>query len=262
MKELITQLKAISFEKPESIVYGLDLIQFHFNHEDYSFSASNKVLMLGEQLQNVNMSMDEKIKLLNSLIFEKEGLYISFEEDAPIFLKHLFDKNIGDINLVSLIYQYLLKKLNVRFQMWSSQKPHLIKVYDTEKTYVLNLNDKGLKAKGKDLSDPPEEQINPIQTLIYNVLTKVADLLLIKNDLKKSMEIYDCILSLFPEKVFWYARRGLLNKNLGFYQEALKDLERYSNFVAEKDFSSSIIQALVELKGLKYISANLQNQTH
>ncbi len=262
MKDLITQLKAMSLEKPESIVYGLDLLQFHFNNEDYNFSSSNKLLMIGEQLQNINMSMDEKIKVLNSVFFEKEGLYISLDDDAPVFLKYLFDKNLGDINLVSIVYQYLLKKLNIKFQIWSSTQSHLIKVFDHDKTYVLNLNDKGKRAKGKDLSELPEESTAHLQSLIYNILTRIADHLLIKNDLKKSIEIYNCILILYPEKVFWYARRGLLNKNLGFFQEALKDLEKYSNYVAEKDFSTSIIQALIELKGLKYVSLDLQTQTH
>lgn len=262
MKDLITQLKAISFEKPETIVHGLDLIQFQFSPQDYNFSTSNKLLMIGEQLQKISMPMDEKIKLLNSIFFEKEGLFISLDPDAPIFLKHLFDKNRGDLHLVSLIYQYLLKKLNVRFQMWSCQHCHLIKVYDHEKTYVINLNEKGQKAKGKDLTEPHEENPTPAQNLIYNILTKVADHLLVKNDFKKSMEIYNCILSLYPEKVFWYARRGLLNKNLGFYQDALNDLEKYSNYVSEKDFSSSIVQAFVELKGLKYISSNMNLIKH
>lgn len=262
MKELISQLKAISFDKPESIIHGLDLLHFHFSNEDYSFSTSNKVIMLGEQMSNVQMTMDEKIKILNSVFFDKEQLFVGLEDDAPIYLKHFFDKQLGNINLVSIVYQYLLKKLNVNFKIWSTQQAHLIKVYDQDKTYVINLKEKGLKAKGKDLAEPPDDNSFPPQNQFYILLSKIADQLLMRSNFKKTLEVYNCILEIFPEKVFWYARRGLLKKNLGQYQDALKDLDKYSNYVSEKDFSSSVVQALIELKGLKYVANSPQIQTH
>lgn len=262
MKELISQLKAICFDKPESIIHGLDLLHFHFNGEDYSFSTSNKIIMLGDQFNTIEMSMDEKIKILNGVFFDKEHLFISGDEDAPLYLRHLFDKHNGCPVLVSMVYQYLLKKLKINFKVWSSHQTHLIKVYDQEKTYVINLKDNGQKAKGKDLSDPPDEITASLQLQFYRLLSKIADQLLIKGKFQKTLEVYNCILEMFPEKVFWYARRGILNKNLGQFQDALKDLEKYSNYVSEKDFSSSVIQALVELKGLKYVANNSKALSH
>jgi tetratricopeptide (TPR) repeat protein len=254
MKDLISQLKAVSFDKPESIIHSLDLLHFHFSNADYSFSTSNKVIMLGDHMSEVNMSMDEKIKTLNSIFFDKEKLFVGQDDEAPIYLKHFFDKHIGNITLVSIVYQYLLKKMNVNFKIWSTQQAHLIKVYDKDKTYVINLNEKGLKAKGKDLSEPPDEISTSVQFQFYTLLSKIADQLLMQSNFKKTLEVYNCILELFPEKVFWYARRGLLQKSLGQFQEALKDLDKYSNYVSEKDFSSSVVQALIELKGLKYVA--------
>lgn len=256
MKDLISQLKAMSFEKPESIIHGLDLLHFHFSGDDYSFSTSNKILMLGEQLTKVTLSMDEKIKILNSIFFEKENLFISDDEESPVFLKHLFDKNLGDSVLVSMVYQFLLNKLNINFKIWSAKQAHLIKISDSDKTYVINLKNKGLRANGKDLSEPPDEVFPTPQLQIYYLLSKIADQLLIQSNFKNTLKVYNCILEMFPEKVLWYARRGLLQKSLGQYQEALKDLEKYSNYVSEKDFSSTIVQALIELKGLKYVSGN------
>ncbi len=262
MKDLISQLKAMCFDKPDSIIHGLDLLHFHFNGEDYSFSTSNKVILLGEQFETVEMSMDQKIEILNSVFFDKESLIVGLDDDAPIYLKHLFDKNLGNSNLVSMVYQYLLKKLKINFKIWSTQDSHLIKVHDEEKTYVINLKERGQKAKGKDLSNP-QEDINPTpQVQFYLLLTKIADQLLLKGSFQKTLEVYNCILDIYPEKVFWHARRGLLQKNLGFYQEALNDLEKYSNYVSEKDFSSSVVQALIELKGLKYLSNNPNVLTH
>lgn len=263
VKDLISQLKAMSFEKPESIIHGLDLLHFHFNSDDYSFSTSNKIVMLGDQLTNIVMSMDEKIKILNSIFFDKEHLFISEDEDSAVFLKHLFDKQLGDTTLVSLVYQYLLQKMGVSFKIWSAKYSHLIKVSDKDKTYVINLKNKGLRANGKDLADPPDEILPTPQLQIYFLLSKMADQLLIKSNFKNTMKAYNCILEMFPEKVLWYARRGLLQKSLGQYQEALRDLEKYSNYVSEKDFSSTIVQALVELKGLKYVGTNQHsNLTH
>ncbi len=262
MKDLISQLKAMCFEKPESIIHGLDLLHFYFHGEDYSFSASNKVIMLGEQFKSMDMTMDEKIKLLNSVFFEKEQLCTSLDDDAPIYLKHLFDKHFGDSNLVSLVYQYLLKKLNINFKIWSAQQPYLIKVFDSEKTYVINLKDNGNRAKGKDLAEPPDESSSALIIQTYFILTKIADQHLMKSNYQKTLKVYNLILEIFPEKVLWLARRGLLNKNLGFFQEALKDLEKYSIYVAEKDFSNSVVQALIELKGLKYANVDRQALTH
>lgn len=261
MKDLISQLKAMCFEAPETIIHGLDLLHFYFHSEDYTFAISNKVIMLGDQLNTVDMSMEEKIKILNSVFFEKENLEISRDDDAPIYLKHLFDKHIGNANLVSLVYQYFLRKLNISFKVWSLQQTHLIKVFNADKTYVINLMENGVRAKGKDLAEPSEEAPVTLQLQIYILLSKIADQHLMKSNFKKTIEVYNLILEIFPDKVFWFARRGLLNKNLGHFQEALKDLEKYSNYVAEKDFSNSIIQALIELKGLKYASNN-QALTH
>lgn len=262
MKDLISQLKAMCFEKPESIIHGLDLLHFYFNSEDYSFTTSNKIIMLGEQLATLEMKMDEKIKFLNSVFFERENLHVSADEEAAVYLKHLYDKRMGHPNLVSLIYQYLLKKLQIDFKVWSLQQAHLIKVFDKDKTFVINLKDNGLRAKGKDLAEPPDDVQASLQMQTYFLLSRIADHNLMKSNFSKTMEVYNLILEVFPDKVFWLARRGLLNKNLGHYQEALKDLDKYSNYVAEKDFSSSIVQALIELKGLKYALNNGTAITH
>lgn len=256
MKDLISQLKTMSFEKPESIIHGLDLLHFHFSTEDYNFSISNKIIKLGNEFTSIEMTMDEKIKILNSIFFEKENLVISSDDESSVYLKHLFENHVGDLNLVSMVYQYFLKKLEIKFSIWSPQQAHLIKVFDHEKTYVINLKDKGLRAKGKDLSEPPEETPSTLQMQLYFLLSKMADQLLIKSHFQNTLKIYNCILEIFPEKVMWYARRGLLKKNLGQYQEALNDLEKYSHYVSEKDFSTTIIQAFVELKGLKYVQHN------
>jgi hypothetical protein len=249
---LVTQLKTMSFDRPESVVNSLDLLHFHFHNEDYNFASSNKILMLGEQLSSIKSDLDSKLKLINSVLFEKEKFYVSTSDESALFLSHLFTNKTCHPTLMSFVYQFLLKKLNVKFKVWSSKNPHLIQVYEDDRTYVINLLDNGEKAKGKDLTEPCEDvSISPFDQ-IYNLLTLIADKVLLKNNYEKTLKIYDCILYLFPEKVSWYARRGLLKKNLGLFSEALKDLEKYGNYVAEKDFSNSVTQALIELKGLKH----------
>lgn len=252
MKDLILQIKAMSFDRPESIVNSLDLLHFHFHGEDYNFTSSNKILMLGEQLSSIKGDLDSKLKLINSVLFEKEQFYVSTNEDSALFLSHLFLNKTCHPTLMSFVYQFLLKKLNVKFKVWSCKNPHLIQVYEDDRTYVINLLEKGDKAKGKDLTDPCDENFFSPSEQIYNLLTLIADKILLKNNFEKTLLVYDCILYLFPEKVAWYARRGLLKKNLGHFSEALKDLEKYGNYVSEKDFSNSVTQALIELKGLKY----------
>lgn len=253
MKDLITQLRAMRFERPESIIHGLDLLNFHFNNEDYSFSPSNKLIHLGEQFDSVKLSMSEKIKIVNSIFFEKEQLFIGSDEFSSLYLKHLFGHYKGDADLLSMIYQFMLAKMKVKFKIWSVDQPHLIKVCDESSSFVVNLMEKGQKAKGRDLSSPADNSlILPVDQL-YNLLSKIADQLLMKSNYTKTLEAYDCILEIFPEKVVWYGRRGLLKKNLGLLPAALIDLEKYTTYVSKSSLSVNILETLVELRGLNHL---------
>lgn len=54
-----------------------------------------------------------------------------------------------------------------------------------------------------------------------------------------------------PKEVKWFARRGLLQKQLGNYNDALLDLKRFTSFSNINDAPEAIKSALIELEGLK-----------
>lgn len=263
MRDFRTQLKAVSWDKPESIIQLLDLMHFHFGNEDYKFVSSNKIFKWGEEFESVSLSMDEKLKILNTFFFEKEGFHVAFDAAGTIFLEDLFKTKQGHPQLVSLVYQFLLHKLNIMASPWCEQRPHLVRISDENKTLVIDLCSNGQRAKGEALSPPPHPQGRlDVMTQFYYLLSDLADNHFFTNEYEKTLLLYDCVLSLKPEEIFWYARRGLLRKNLGYFSDALIDLNKYVDFANPKEISQTVLNALVELKGLKYINSDMLSVQH
>ena len=253
MIKLILQLRKVSLKYSESIVSCLDLLHFYFDNNNYSFSSSNKIRLWGQQLSAPNLKGNEKkVEALNAIFFESNSVQVDREEGAPLFIKHFIDQNYGNSYLVSLVYQYLLFKMGVQFSVWSEKHPHLIKIMDKKTSYVINLENFGQKAVSKDLG--PSEFLSSedsIRVQFYYLLSSIANSLLSSGDFGKALLSYDCIIEVYPEKFYWLARRGLLKKNRGQFTEALSDLSKYVDFVDDKKVSHLILDALVELEGLK-----------
>lgn len=263
MGDFNTQLRAITWDRPESVVQLLDLMHFHFGNEDYRFTSSNKLMKWGEEFASVNLSLDEKLKTLNSFFFEKENFHISPDSNSTLFLEDMFKTKTGHPQLLSIVYQYLLRKLNIHAQPWCETRPYLIRISDENKTLVIDLCQKGQRATGQALTpSPAPQQKTDIVTQFYYLLADLADTHLYTKDYEKTLFLYDCVLSIKPEEIFWYARRGLLKKNLGHFSEALIDLSRYADFANPKDMSPTVVNALVELKGLKFISQEILSVQH
>lgn len=263
MGEFNTLLRAVSWDKPESIIQLLDLMHFHFGNDDYKFTSSNRLLKWGDEFASINLSLDEKLKTLNAFFFEKEKFTLTTETPSTLFLEDFFQTKSGHPQLVSIVYQYLLNKLNIRSQVWCESRPHLIRISDESKTLVIDLCQRGQRATGQALTpSPAPQQRTDIVTQFYYLLSDLADTHLFTNEYEKTLFLYDCVLSIKPEEVFWYARRGLLKKNLGQFSDALMDLSRYVDFVNPKDVSPTVLNALVELKGLKFISQEILSVQH
>lgn len=54
-----------------------------------------------------------------------------------------------------------------------------------------------------------------------------------------------------PKEIKWFARRGLLNKRLGNFSDAVSDLKRFISFCNYEDAPIAVKNALIELEGLK-----------
>lgn len=263
MGDFNTQLGAISWDRPESIIQLLDLMHFHFGSENYKFTSSNKLFKWGEEFESINLSLDEKLKILNTFFFEKESFKVCSDSSTTLFLEDFFKTKSGHPQLVSLVYQFLLRKLHIHSQPWCESRPYLIRVSDESKTLVLDLCQKGQRASGQALTpSPAPQQRTDVVSQFYYLLSDLADAHLFTNKYEKTLFLYDCVLSIKPEEIFWYARRGLLKKNLGQFSEALIDLSRYADFANPKEVSPTVLNALVELKGLKYISSEMLSVHH
>ena len=253
MVKLIFQLRNVSLKNPESLISCLDLLHFYFDNNNYCFSSSNKIRLWGQQLSDVNFEESEKkIKILNSFIFEGQSVHMDREEGAPLLLKHFIDQKYGNSYLGSLIYQYLLTKMDIKFRVWSEKLPHLIKIINKETAYVINLENFGHKTISKDLG--PAEFLSlegSVRIQFYHLLLLIANYLLSSGDFEKTLISYNCIIETYPEKHYWLARRGLLNKNMGRFSEALDDLRKYVDFVDNQKVSRLVFDALVELEGLR-----------
>lgn len=263
MGEFKTLLGAITWDHPESIVRLLDLMHFHFGSGDYKFTSSNKLFKWGEEFESINLSLDEKLKILNTFFFEKENFKISLEKKPSLFLEDFFKTKAGHPQLMSLVYQFLLRKLAVHSQPWCEARPYLLRISDDSKTLVIDLCHGGKRATGEALTPSPRpQQRTDVVSQFYYLLSDLADTHLFTHEYEKTLFLYDCVLSIKPDEIFWYARRGLLKKNLGHFSEALIDLNRYADFANPSEVSPTVLNALVELKGLKYISDDMLSVQH
>jgi|GEM_PF-3606600 len=72
-----------------------------------------------------------------------------------------------------------------------------------------------------------------------------------QNDLVNLRKAQTFIINYDPRDVEWLARRGITNKDLLNYNDALKDLKKYIFLTDGKNCSETVKLALMELQGIK-----------
>jgi hypothetical protein len=136
--------------------------------------------------------------------------------------------------------------------------PLIIK--DRHKLYVLTSNQTAFSISEKRFLDEEEhralmmnensEHIT-LQDFVKMFFEEVSDFHRNKKDLKSLKKSQTFIIDFDPRDVEWLARRGITNKDLLYYNEALLDLKKYVFLTDGKNCSSTVKSALMELQGLK-----------
>jgi len=90
-----------------------------------------------------------------------------------------------------------------------------------------------------------------LENFIKEFYEEIAELHRSKKDFKTLKKAQSFIIEFDPRDVEWLARRGITNKDLHCYTEALKDLKKYVLFTDGKNCPSLVRSALMELQGLK-----------
>ena len=90
-----------------------------------------------------------------------------------------------------------------------------------------------------------------LQDFIKFFYVQVTNFYRNQNDLINLRKAQTFIINYDPRDVEWLARRGITNKDLLNYNEALKDIKKYIFLTDGKNCSETVKLALMELQGIK-----------
>ena len=154
--------------------------------------------------------------------------------------------------------EFLTMAYSLQYFIQKNANPLIVR--DRHKLYVVTSTQTAFSISEKKLLDEEEHRdlmMNEssihytLDDFIKNFYEDVSEFHRNKKDLHSLKKSQSFIIEFDPRDVEWLARRGITNKDLLNYNEALLDLKKYVFLTDGKNCSSTVRSALMELQGLK-----------
>ena len=154
--------------------------------------------------------------------------------------------------------EFLTMAYSLQYLIQKNANPLIVR--DRHKLYVVTSTQTAFSISEKKLLDEEEHRVlmmnesaihYTLEDFIKSFYEEVTELYRNQKDLHSLKKSQTFIIEFDPRDVEWLARRGITNKDLLNYNEALLDLKKYVFLTDGKNCSSTVTSALMELQGLK-----------
>ena len=204
------------------------------------------------------------IKAINKYLFTDLGFrgnQNNYYDPQNSYLNQVIERQIGIPITLSIIYLEIAKRIN--FPMVGIGMPgHFIIRPDFEEAGIFvdafhqgeilfaedcverleKLYQQKIELQSKFLEPVSNKQI------LGRMLTNLKFIYLEQENLSKTLEIIEGILMIFPQQITEVRDRGIICCNLGKWQQAIQDLERYLLVVPYAKDADNIRQLLQQIK--------------
>lgn len=217
------------------------------------------------------MSDDDKIAVLNHLLFEEYGFDANMEEYYDVrnsYLNEVLDRKLGIPVTLSILYLEIGQKIGlplsgaafpghflVRYQGPAGERiidPYFRgRVLDREKAMQRLQLMIGRRAERKDL----ERALEPVslRDIVLRLLQNLKSAYQDGGNHAKALAAVDRLLLLAPERRKELRTRAMLHERLGYYPAALADYMRYLGGIEDREEAESLRRHIAELSPLGMI---------
>ena len=212
-------------------------------------------------------SMDEKFEKLNDFFFNE----LSFKGNAEDYynprnslLDEVLQRRTGIPITISVIYLEFAWRLGldaygigfpghflIGYKKSAGRMAYLdpfnrgIRVEEDNLRKMLDQMYEGRITFGESLLAPSSKR-----SILIRMLNNLKAIYLENKDLKRTLDVLDCICELAPDSASEIRDRGLVNLQLRKYSEALDDLYRYTELEPNATDSETMRQTIQEIKAM------------
>lgn len=215
----------------------------------------NYIRQKPEEVLSLSLSCEQWASLKKETL----SLFNEFESVNATY-ERLFSKVIEHSKEDSsfLWSEFLTIAYSLRHYVLTAANPLIIK--EKHRLYVLTSTQTAFSISEKRLLTDSEHRslmMNEfsshysLEVFIKEFYKEVSELHRNKKDFNTLKKSQSFVIKYDPRDVEWLARRGITNKDLHCYTEALNDLKKYVFLTDGKNCSTSVKSALMELQGLK-----------
>lgn len=219
----------------------------HFISDEQALFRKINFLVYELKALSEGLKEKDKIHVLNSFFFEKNGFHSIFELQPTSknlsFQKLLSTKSANSL-LLAILYQFFANQIDLPIYAINIESLQILKWHNDNKCLYIDLHRNGkifshneiLEILNDNLSYGDCFEALTIKQIFSQYLEKLSQSLQIENLDSHLLTCLDIALDVDEHNLKALCQRGILNYKKGYFQQALKDLKKYFSF---SDLSSA-----------------------
>ncbi|MCB9025834.1 MAG: hypothetical protein H6625_05925 [Bdellovibrionaceae bacterium] len=237
------ELQGIHSEDCHAFMILLLKMDAHLHFIGDEQALLRKINFLVYELQALCEGLEEndKIHVLNSFFFEKNGFHSIFElrpSSKNFSFQKLLNTKSANSLLLIILYQFFANQIDLPIFAINMEPLQILKWHQKEKCSYIDLNRKGkvfdrneiLGILNHNTSNGDCFETLTIKHIFSHFLEKLSQSLQKENLDSQLMTCLDIALDIDENNLKALCQHGLLCYKIGSFQQALKDLKKYFSF--------------------------------